>query len=186
MNMKKCLLVSGLALASGFAAAEEVGKVLSSTPVTREVGVQQRQCAPDASPREPCRSVTNFETRTVGYKVVYEYAGKRYQVRMPTDPGQYLRLQVTPVGAMPAQAQQTYPQPYPQQYPQQYLPAPVYIQPAPGYAPRVYGPQVYVQPPAPLVVYPAPYVRPYFAPIGLSLNFGYGSGYGNRHRHWRH
>ena len=96
MNMKKCLLVSGLALASGFAAAEEVGKVLSSTPVTREVGVQQRQCAPDASPREPCRSVTNFETRTVGYKVVYEYAGKRYTTQLPEDPGATVSLQITP------------------------------------------------------------------------------------------
>ena len=124
-----------------------------------------------------CSTQTSYENRILYYDVVYEYAGKRYQVRMPTDPGQYLRLQVTPVGAMPAQAQPAYAPQYPQQYP----PAPVYIQPAPRYAP-----QVYVQPPAPLVVYQTPYVRPYFAPIGLSLNFGYGSGYGNRHRHWRH
>jgi len=98
MNMKKLLLVSGLAVVSGFAVAQETGKVLSSTPVTREVGVQQ-QCAPDASPRDPCHSVTNFEKRTIGYKVVYEYAGKQYTTQLPEDPGATVSLQITPAGA---------------------------------------------------------------------------------------
>ena len=94
--MKKLLLVSGLALVSGFAAAQEVGKVLSSTPVTRDVGVQQKQCAPDAGPRDACRSVTNFEKQTIGYKVVYEYAGKQYTTQLPEDPGATVSLQITP------------------------------------------------------------------------------------------
>ena len=97
--MKKHLLVSGLAFVSGFATAQEVGKVLSSTPLTREVGQQQQQCAPDANPRDPCRSVTNFETRTIGYKVVYEYAGKQYTVQLPEDPGATVNLQITPAVA---------------------------------------------------------------------------------------
>ena len=94
--MKKFLLISGLALASGFVCAEEVGKVLSSTPVTRDVGVSQKQCAPDAGPRDACRSVTNFESRTIGYKVVYEYAGKQYTTQMAQDPGATVSLQITP------------------------------------------------------------------------------------------
>ena len=103
MNMKKVLLVTGLAVASGFAVAQEVGKVLSSTPVTREVGVQQQQCGPDAGPRDPCRSVTNFETRTIGYKVVYEYAGKQYTTQLAEDPGATVSLQITPtVASRPA------------------------------------------------------------------------------------
>ena len=97
--MKKFLLVAGLAIASGVAQAQEVGKVLSSTPVTREVGVQQKQCAPDAGPRDACRSVTNFETRTIGYKVVYEYAGKQYTTQLPEDPGATVSLQITPAAA---------------------------------------------------------------------------------------
>ena len=97
--MKKLLLVSGLMMVSGFAAAEEVGKVISSTPVTREVGVQQKQCAPDAGPRDACRSVTNFETRTIGYKVVYEYAGKQYTTQLAENPGATVSLQITPAVA---------------------------------------------------------------------------------------
>ena len=94
--MKKLLFVSGLVMVSGFAVAQELGKVISSTPVTREVGVQQKQCAPDASPRDPCRSVTNYETRTIGYKVVYEYAGKQYTTQLAEDPGATVSLQISP------------------------------------------------------------------------------------------
>ena len=97
-NMKKILLASGLMMVSGFAAAEEVGKVISSTPVTREV-VQQKQCAPDAGPRDACRSVTKAARQTVGYKVVYEYAGKRYTTQMAENPGATVNLQITPSAA---------------------------------------------------------------------------------------
>ncbi len=136
---------------------------------------------------QQCSTQTSYENRISHYDVVYEYADKRYNVQMPSDPGLYVRLQVTPVGAMPAQphAQQAYPQQY-QQYQQQHQPAPVYTQPAPVYAqPGWYGQQTYVQPLAPVVVYQTPYARPYYPPIGLSLNFGYSRGYGHHHRHWR-
>jgi hypothetical protein len=103
MNMKKLLAVSGLLVLSGLAAAQEVGRVISSTPVTREIGVPQQQCAPDASPRDACRSVTNFESRTIGYKVVYEYAGKQYTTQLREDPGATVSLQITPaVTSQPA------------------------------------------------------------------------------------
>ena len=103
MKMKKLLLISGLLVASGLAVAQEVGRVISSTPVTREVGVPQQHCAPDASPRDACRSVTNFESRTIGYKVVYEYAGKQYTTQLREDPGATVNLQITPaVTSQPA------------------------------------------------------------------------------------
>ena len=103
MKMKKLLLISGLLVASGLAVAQEVGRVISSTPVTRDVGVPQQQCAPDASPRDACRSVTNFESRTIGYKVVYEYAGKQYTTHLREDPGATVNLQITPaVASQPA------------------------------------------------------------------------------------
>ena len=101
--MKKFLLVSGLAMISGFAAAQEVGKVISSTPVTRDTGVQQQQCAPDASSRDACRNVANAQKQTIGYKVVYEYAGKRYTTQLAENPGKTINLQISPVAsAQPA------------------------------------------------------------------------------------
>ena len=97
--MKKLLLVTGLVVVSGLAIAQEVGRVISSTPVTREVGVPQQQCASDARPGDACRSVTNFEKRTIGYSVVYEYAGKQYTAQLPEDPGASVSLQISPADA---------------------------------------------------------------------------------------
>ena len=124
---------------------------------------------------QQCGVQTSYENRTTHYNVVYEYASKQYSVQMVNDPGPYVRLQVTPVGAVPApqaDVQQGYVQPYNQ--PQQQ----VYVQQPPQ--------TVYVQQ-APVVVYPGYYSRPYYPPVGLSLNFGYSRGYhGHRHHgHWR-
>jgi uncharacterized protein YcfJ len=46
-----------------------------------------------------CTTQTVYENRLVGYNVVYEYAGKQYQVQLPQDPGPTISLQVTPVGS---------------------------------------------------------------------------------------
>ncbi|MFS2035362.1 glycine zipper 2TM domain-containing protein [Polaromonas sp. CT11-55] len=121
---------------------------------------------------QQCTTQTYYENRPSHYNVVYEYQGTQYTTQMANDPGQYVRLQVTPVGAM-APAPQTF-QSAPQQQPQVYVqpaPEPVYVQPA------------YVQPVVYPAYYPRPYYAPYYAPIGLSLNFGYSRGYG--HHHWR-
>jgi uncharacterized protein YcfJ len=122
---------------------------------------------------QQCTTQTYYENRPSHYNVVYEYQGTQYNTQMANDPGQYVRLQVTPVGAM-APAPQTFQSaPQPQTYAQPYEQPQTYVQPA------------YVQP---AVVYPAyyprPYYQPYYAPIGLSLNFGYSRGYGGHH-HWR-
>jgi uncharacterized protein YcfJ len=118
---------------------------------------------------QQCTTQTYYENRPSHYNVVYEYQGTQYTTQMATDPGQYVRLQVTPVGAM-APAPQTF-QSAPAQ-PQTYVqPSPVYVQPA------VVAPVVY-----PAYYAPA-YYRPYYPPIGLSLNFGYSRGY--HHHHWR-
>lgn len=49
-----------------------------------------------------CGTQSVYENRTVGYQVVYEYAGRQYQVQMPQDPGPYIPLQVVPLGVAPA------------------------------------------------------------------------------------
>jgi uncharacterized protein YcfJ len=125
---------------------------------------------------QQCTTQTFYENRASHYNVVYEYQGTQYDAQMVDDPGLYVRLQVTPVGAM-TPAPQTFPSapPQPQAY---YSPAPqqpAYIQPmvaAPAY------PAYYPQP------YYAPTYVPIYPPTGLSLNFGYSRGYGG-HRHGR-
>jgi len=123
---------------------------------------------------QQCSTQTSYENRTLHYDVVYEYADKRYNIQMPNDPGQYVRLQVTPVSTMPAAPTvpvQSYYQPYQQ-------PSVIVGQPT----------TIYVQP-SPVMIYPTPYPQPYYAPIGMSLNLGYSRGYGGGHggayRHWR-
>lgn len=138
---------------------------------------------------QQCGTQTSYQNRTTHYNVVYEYANRQYTIQMPSDPGPYVRLQMTPVGAMPspqAAVQPGFTQPQ-QVYGQPVYNQPGYSQPAysqPVYSQPVYSQPVYVQQ-AP-VVYPAYYSRPYYPPIGLSLNFGYSrGGHGHRHRHWR-
>ena len=148
---------------------------------------------------QQCATQTVYENRASHYNVVYDYQGTQYNVQMPNDPGQYVRLQVTPVGAINAPPQSgfpvqpqtyTYPQAQPQLQPQSYV-QPVLVQP--GYSQQsttylqptvVYAAPVYL---APVYVastyYPRPHYSAYYgAPAGLSLNFGYSRGYGH---HWR-
>lgn len=133
---------------------------------------------------QQCGTQTYYENRPSHYNVVYEYQGTQYSTQMASDPGQFVRLQVTPVGGLSAPPQPAFQgQPY-QQQPQ------TYFQQAPVEQMQVQQP-VYVQP-----VYVQPvssyYQQPYYAPavvapIGLSLNLGYSRGYGGGYggHHWR-
>ena len=138
---------------------------------------------------QQCSTQTYYENRASYYNVVYEYQGTQYTTQMANDPGLYVRLNMTPVGAMPAaqsvQPFQSAPIEPPQPY---YQPAPVAAQPTyyqPAYQPAPVQQPVYVQPmPAPVyypAYYPRPYYAPYYSPIGLSLNFGYSRGFGGGH-----
>ncbi|MDP3413521.1 MAG: glycine zipper 2TM domain-containing protein, partial [Polaromonas sp.] len=93
---------------------------------------------------QQCGTQTSYQNRTTHYNVVYEYAGKQYTIQMPSDPGPYVRLQMTPVGAMPSQQASVQPGfAQPQQV------QPVYGQPAygqPVYSQPVYSQPVYSQP----------------------------------------
>ena len=42
-----------------------------------------------------CRMATTYENRVIGYDVVYEYNGQRYEARAPSDPGARIALRVT-------------------------------------------------------------------------------------------
>ena len=124
---------------------------------------------------QQCGTQTTYENRTTHYNVVYEYADKQYTIQMANDPGPYVRLQVSPVGAMQPQ-QQVAAQPA-------YVQQPQYVQPQPAYPQPVYVQPTYV---APVAAYPSYYPGPYYSPLGVSLNFGYSRGYGHGgHGHWR-
>ena len=129
---------------------------------------------------QQCSTQTTYENRVLHYDVVYEYDGKRYSIKMPNDPGQYVRLQLNPVGAMPAPPTSAVPAgtvftPISSVTPE---PTVTYVQPAP----------VYVNP-APVVYNSYPVVRygytPYVAPISLSLGWTHFSGGHRHHHHWR-
>ena len=134
---------------------------------------------------QQCSTQTFYENRASHYNVVYEYQGTQYNTQMAQDPGPYVRLQVTPVGALQAAPQAGFQQP--QAQPQaNYQPVP--------YQPISAQPGFVVQQPvfvAPVVVqsysthYPQHYYRPYYREQGASIQFNYGRGYGNGHGHWR-
>lgn len=106
-----------------------------------------------------CSTQNIYENRLVGYNVVYEYAGKQYNVQLPQDPGPTIQLQVTPVDASrPAQAPS-------------------------ASAVLVAPPTTVVTQPA-VVYMPAPAYRPW-PPIQTSIHLGWGWGGGYRHGHWR-
>ncbi|OGB42890.1 MAG: hypothetical protein A2W72_17205 [Burkholderiales bacterium RIFCSPLOWO2_12_67_14] len=48
-----------------------------------------------------CHTQTHYQSRTVGYDVVYRYAGVKYKVQMPEEPGRFVRVNVTPAMASP-------------------------------------------------------------------------------------
>ena len=133
---------------------------------------------------QQCSTQTFYENRPSHYNVVYEYQGTQYNVQMAQDPGPYVRLQVTPVGAMnpapqpgfPAQpVQPAQPQTYYQQVPSQpayVVQQPVYVAPVVVESYSTYYSRPY---------YPRHLHQPYYGPVGTSINFGYSRGYG----HWR-
>jgi uncharacterized protein YcfJ len=143
--------------------------------------------APQTQNVQSCTTQTFYENRTTGYNVVYEYAGKQYQVQMPNDPGPFVQLQIAPMAPVSPVA------PAPQ------TPAPVSSNPSwvqPYAAPTVVTQQIITQPmlvaaaPVTYMAYPGAYARPYYPPIGLNLNFGWTNGHGGHgghggHHHWR-
>lgn len=173
--MKKIsgLLFLGATLCSGAVAAQTVGKVISSTPVVSQVSEPRNICVTPKGGQQTCYTETTTESRTVGYKVVYEYAGRRHETQLAHAPGQTIELEVShsiPGATRIAHSQPVYSAP---------APAPVIVE-------RVVREPVYVERrnvPAP--VYYADYYNPVVPLLGLAL--GYTAGYYSRGwvRDWR-
>lgn len=114
---------------SGRAAATAIGLIGGAILGNRIEGPSH----PQTEVVRSCGTQTYYEPRTVAYDVVYEYAGRQYRTQMAQDPGRYVRLNVSPVDAMPPPAA-AYPS-YPARPQVQYeSPAPQLIYGG-GYAP---------------------------------------------------
>jgi uncharacterized protein YcfJ len=106
-----------------------------------------------------CHQQAAFENRTVGYNVVYEYAGRQYATQMANDPGPTVAVQVSPVGSA--------------------SPAPGYTAQAPVLQQSYGVPQVVES----RIIYQPYYTRPYVLPP-VQFRFGRGDDWGGHH-HWR-
>ena len=166
--MKKQLFISILAAASatlsGIAGAQEIGKVLSSTPVLKRVTEPRSTCVNEADGRQRCRTEMVTEDRNIGYKVVYEYAGRQHTVQLPFPPGPTIELDVTPSAqvqsaSVPANAAS-------------FAPEPVYVE-------RTYREPVYIERdyyPARSYYYPGYYASPIYPLLGVALGYTWGRG----------
>jgi hypothetical protein len=169
--MKKQLLLSVALMSAAWCSAQEVARVISSTPIVQQVAVPRQVCSVDPAQGQNvqrCQMQTFYENSSVAYNVVYEFAGKQYTVQMPNDPGPSIRLQIVPVGVTT----------------QTQMPATVTTD--------VNAQTVYVQPSnvvlAPVGAVYYDYYGPYYPVyplIGLSLGFRNWGGFrSGGHHHW--
>jgi uncharacterized protein YcfJ len=124
--------------------------------------------AAQAQTQQTCTTQQVYENRLMGYNVVYEFAGKQYNVQLPKDPGPTIKLQITPISAAPLET------PGPE--------ATVMAESS-----SIVTQQVYTA--APQTVYTrSPYFRdknytPY--PVFTHVNLNFDMGVAPRYRHWR-
>lgn len=147
---------------SGRAAATAIGLIGGAILGNRIEG----SSPPQTEIVRSCGTQSYYEPRTVAYDVVYEYAGRQYRTQMAQDPGRYVRLNVSPVDAMPPPAP-AYPA-YPARPQVQYEPQPRVIyggEYGPAYGPGyssissevvIIGGQRYHRPPGWRAPHPGP------------------------------
>ncbi|MEO8384752.1 MAG: hypothetical protein ABI583_05890 [Betaproteobacteria bacterium] len=188
--MKKVLVVSALvassALMSGLAAAQEVGKVISSTPVLKRVTEPKSTCTNDAEGKQRCTTQMVTEDRTIGYKVVYEYAGRQHTAQLPFAPGATIPIEVNvapqgaPVRSVPPINTVYAPEP-----------RTIYVTESPVVE-TVYRDRVYVESPyydSRPYYYGSSYYNPLYPVLGLGLGYAagyYAGGYRGGYRHFGH
>ena len=167
-------LFAGLVMPVYAQSSPDYGRVISSTPIT-----------------DPGSAASASESRIVGYTVEYEFGGRRYSTQTLQLPGATIPVQVSAMGVMTTSTSRNEPTaqetlspwqnviPEPgvvvsgtRTAPQATYVAPTYVDTTPVYAtPYGYAPSFYP--------------TPFYAPIGLSLNFGYSRGWGGGYRRWR-
>lgn len=85
---------------------------------------------------QECTTQNNYENQTVGYNVVYEYAGRQYSMQTDREPGRYVPVSVQPnVDVRPSYRPQGQYAPQVQYEPEYAAPEVVYV----GRIPRGHG-----------------------------------------------
>jgi hypothetical protein len=166
--MKKMLLLSASLLACGLTLAQDVGHVISASPILQQVTVPRQVCNND----QGCTTQNFYENRPVAYTVVYELGGKQYTVQMPSDPGPTVQLQIAPVNSqMASVAPLTYAQPLYEQPTYLVTTAPpLYYDYGPSYGYTTYS------------------AAPNYLPLAVFLGMGWAisnSHHGHYRGHWR-
>lgn len=165
----------------GRAAATGAGVVAGSAIGNN---VEANANPPTTVPVQRCRTVSAYESRVVGYDVVYEYNGQRYATRLPQDPGARLAIDIRPASGAPLDRVGP---------PRTYgAVPPAYADAAPAYSdsPPMYDDTAPVYPAGYYAPAPGYYDGPYYGSpfyvgpaIGLGIGYWIGSSW---HRGYRH
>jgi uncharacterized protein YcfJ len=75
----------------GTAAGAAIGAVTGDHIANRDAHAETRTVT---TPVQRCETVDNFETRTTGYRVTYEYDNYKFTTRLPYHPGNQMRVNV--------------------------------------------------------------------------------------------
>lgn len=201
-------------VASGLGLAQDMGRVISATPIIQQVGVPRQVCSSEQvavqQPKSGAGAAIGAIAGGAMGNAIGDGAGRAAATMIGIIGGAVVGDRVE--GAPPPQVQniqrcgiQTFYENRPVAYNvvyefagKQYAvqmpndPGPsILLQVSPvgsGPMSTVPNPQpVYAQPPNVVVMppaYPGYYVQPYYPPIGIELGFGYRGGY-RGHHHWR-
>lgn len=137
------LLGSTMGRGSGNVAATAAGVVTGAV-----VGDNLERGSSSTQTVQKCQTTQTTQRQTIGYDVVYEYAGQRYTARLAQDPGETLPINVSvSPNAAPAQAPVATTTTVVQTSPTVVYRDPVYVAPAPvvvdwgwGWGPGPRGP----------------------------------------------
>ena len=170
----------------GRAAATGLGVVAGSVIGDQ---VEANSAQPYQTTVRNCRNVSSLEERTVGFDVMYDYAGQRYSTRVPRDPGARMAIDVRPAASATGAAgtDDALPAPLLGTETLPGTPAPLHYAPVPAAGtagqPIAYASPYYAQPHYAQPYYAQPYYGAYIVP-SISLGFGYYGGYrGGRRWH---
>lgn len=89
------VLGHGVGRGSGKTAATAIGAITGAIVGDR---IGNRDVGPSTRQVQRCHNEQAYEDQIAGYRVTYEYAGKRYTTRMAQDPGDRVALRISVVG----------------------------------------------------------------------------------------
>lgn len=89
------LLGATIGRGNGRVAAAAVGAGVGAITGNAVANQNSTSTVTSSVPVQRCQQVNNTETATTGYQVIFEYAGQRFSTRLPYNPGNQLRVNVS-------------------------------------------------------------------------------------------